>query len=163
MATTVNSIVKSLVEIAEEISGQADMALPAGRTKREKAQIYKYFYPIKIGNKLKNLREMPYIVIGVKEEKQTLWNDVDESELTLEISVGFCMDDDDLDVGKAADILFSALERLEIEIKNITLLEGTAMLQEVKKQIPVEQPLPFLEGRLSLVYKYYKAIMLEEP
>ena len=55
------------------------------------------------------------------------------------------------------------LEKIELFLKDNSILDGATTLKKIKKVVPKEQPIPYLEGSIMLEYDYYKPILVEEP
>lgn len=156
--TTTADVIKIVSNMLKEISKQKDFVLPAGRNLLETPQIYQYFLPLNLKKEYKN---SPYIVVGFGGEEQELWESTDESDLKINLTLGFCADDEDL--AENVEILLAALEKIELFLKDNAILDGTTMLKKIKKLIPKEQPIPYLEGQIMLEYSYYKPVAVEEP
>lgn len=157
MATTVG-IIRTLKNMLEMFAQEKDFKLPAGKNKLEYPSIYKYFFPLKADKEKKN---DPYIVITFSEEEQSLWETTDESNLKVSLIIGICADDEDLE--ENIEILMAVLEKIELFLKDNSILDGATTLKKIKKVVQKEQPIPYLEGSIMLEYDYYKPILVEEP
>lgn len=158
MATT-STIIKALADEIRRKMEISRIVWPAGRGEKASPAVHRYVLPLNQNREDKN---KPYIVIKFEEESQLLEDGtVDESLLKLELVVGICSDSEDVQTGM--EQIMSAVEWLEIELKNTLPVGEWAALKRIGKKVPLEQPIPVFQGYLYLEYGYYKPIMRIEP
>jgi hypothetical protein len=104
---------------------------------------------------------LPYIVLKYQGEEQAMLQAPEECKLTFLVFLGVYRPDRDWALGLRD--LVAGLERLEVLLKNVHLLAGIGELGSIKKTVPDEQPYPYFEGTIELVYTYYKPVLLPEP
>lgn len=121
-------------------------------------------YPFTLPPKNKDEKSdnpLPYVVLKFPHEEQIMLRATDESKLTFIVFLGVYNPAMDWSLG-LRDVAIG-LERLDNAIKDEHLLDGIGELNSVKKTIPDEQPFPYFEGALELVYTYYKPVKLIDP
>ena len=144
--------------VVQVIAQATDFVFAGENGQLSNPAVHKYFLPPR---NVRDQSEKAYIIVQLGKEKQDLQEPTDESHIHFQIVMGIYHDSKE--IAEGMDTLVSALERLEIEIKNILLLGECAELKTIEKEIPYEQPIPYYEGIIKLAYSYYKPVLRPEP
>ncbi|WP_312199318.1 hypothetical protein [Anaerospora hongkongensis] len=155
---TTSRLIQLLYDEVQTIAQDADFLFPGEKGKLSHPIVYKYFLPPR--NKIEQTKRA-YIALQLGKEKQDMQQDTDSIDIHFQLVFGLYHDS--VEVAEGLDTLVSALERLEIVLKDIGLLDQNAEMVSIEKEISHEQPIPYLEGVIRLHYTYYKPVKRYEP
>lgn len=155
---TTSKLIQLLYDVVQAIAQEADFVFAGEKEEMSNPVVYKYFLPPR--NKMEQTKRA-YIVLQLGKERQEMQQDTDESDIHFQLVFGLYHDS--FEIAEGLDTLVSALERLEIKLKNVSQLDNNAELVSIEKEIKPEQPIPYFEGVIKLNYTYYKPVKRHEP
>lgn len=155
---TTSKVIQLLYDEVQAIAQDADFVFAGEKGELSHPVVYKYFLPPR--NKIEQTKRA-YIALQLGKERQEMQQDTDVSDIHFQLVFGLYHDS--VEIAEGLDTLVSALERLEIKLKNIDLFENNAEMVSIEKEIKPEQPIPYFEGIIKLNYTYYKPVKRYEP
>lgn len=155
---TTSRLIQLLYDEVQTIAHDADFVFACEKDELNHPVVYKYFLPPR--NKIEQTKRA-YIVLQLGKERQEMQQDTDVSDIHFQLVFGLYHDS--VEIAEGLDTLVSALERMELKLKDLYLLDNNAEMVSIEKEISHEQPIPYLEGVIRLHYTYYKPVKRYEP